>query len=122
MICGFTNPKLSDQQRESTGLVREVCETPKASCENPRLSQQCLHAELLYLALVPHSECPEMFYVVVVFHCSEEGNMVIKTHHTCRLVCDTKLNRVLRGSEREEFMQGLYWNLVLGSCCCFAWK
>ena len=81
-----------------------------------------MHAGLLYLTLVSHSERPEMFYVVVVFHCSEEGNIVIKTERTCRLVCDTKLNQVLWGNEREEFMQGLYWNLVLGSCCCFTWK
>ena len=53
--------------------LREVCEAPKASCENPRLSQQYLHAGLLYLTLMSHSERPEMFYMVVGFHCSKEG-------------------------------------------------
>lgn len=94
--------------------------TPKASYENPRLSQQYSRAGLLHVALVSHYDCPEMFYVLVVFHCSEEANVVIKTQRTCGLGCDTKLNRVLWASEREEFMQGLYWNLVLG--CCFTLK
>lgn len=49
-------------------------------------------------------------------------NAAIKTQRTCRLVCDTKLNCALGASEREGFLQGLCWNSVLGSCCCFTSK
>lgn len=119
-ICGSISPQLFYRWYENPGLRKFVRHQMHLMTHSTLPA--ILPCTTICLTLVSHSECHEIFYVLIVFHCSEEGNIVIKRHGTCRLVGDMKLNWVLWGSKRQEFMQGLYWNLVLGSCCCFTWK